>query len=578
MGKVDTTVREVVDWVRRGELRLPEMQRRYVWPASRVRDLLDSLYHGYPSGTLLVWESDEQAGIRNLQVEQQSNVFKSQKLLLDGQQRVTSLYAVMNGSPVKVRGRKRPIEILFNLDHPEGPPLDLTEVEDDSEVSLFENGEVGADEEVEEDDISVQQRLSRRTFVVASRQLERIPTWIKVSNVFTGTSDWQLLKPLGMTPDDPKYEKYSKRLQKLRGISEYQYVMQVLDRKMSYEEVAEIFVRVNSLGMKLRGSDLALAQVTSRWPNSLRLFEQFAEELDESWFTVDVGLLVRAMVVFATHQSRFKTVQNISAEAMQLAWEDAKKGIHFAINFLRTNAGIEDESLLSSPMVILALAAFGSARNYAINEHEEIQLLRWVLAANARGHFSRGSTETILDQDLNIIFRDGTSDDLNVQLLQHLGRVHVDPEDLTGRGARSPLFATSYLALKAAGAKDWLSGLGLSLTHQGKMHFIEFHHIFPKSLLRKSEYDTAEINELANLAFISGRANRKILNAEPKKYLPEIIKERGIEALTLHAIPTDPKLWELTAFRDFLVWRRKELARRMNEHMGAALEAASAKA
>jgi hypothetical protein len=78
--------------------------------------------------------------------------------------------------------------------------------------------------------------------------------------------------------------------------------MHVLDKKLSYEEVAEIFVRVNSLGIKLRGSDLALAQITSRWQGSLKLFEEFQEECEDNWFTLDLGLLVRALVVFH-HQS-----------------------------------------------------------------------------------------------------------------------------------------------------------------------------------------------------------------------------------------------------------------------------------
>src|SRR5581483_11071113 len=124
------------------------------------------------------------------------------------------------------------------------------------------------------------------------------PRWIKVSDAFdSAKTDWDLLKPLKITPDDPKWNRYSKRLQQLRNIRNYMYVMQVLERDLSYEEVAEIFVRVNSLGMKLRGSDLALAQITARWQHSLDLFEAFAEECESVWFSFDIGLLVRTLVV-----------------------------------------------------------------------------------------------------------------------------------------------------------------------------------------------------------------------------------------------------------------------------------------
>src|SRR5262245_28693186 len=129
MSKIDTTVGRLVAMIESGELRLPEMQRRYVWPATRVRDLLDSLYRGYPSGTILVWETDREMPSRDLAVPQETSPFQGHKLLLDGQQRLTSLSAVLRGEPVVVRGRRRPIEILFNLNHPDGPPVEVIEVE-----------------------------------------------------------------------------------------------------------------------------------------------------------------------------------------------------------------------------------------------------------------------------------------------------------------------------------------------------------------------------------------------------------------------------------------------------------------
>ena len=113
---------------------------------------------------------------------------------------------------------------------------------------------------------------------------------------------------------------------------------------MSYEEVTEIFVRVNSLGAKLRSSDLALAQITSRWPNLLKELEAFQDECEQSWFTIELGHLVRAIVVFATQQCLFRTVAATSVDRLKNGWEQAKEGLRFAINFLRTNAGIEDKA------------------------------------------------------------------------------------------------------------------------------------------------------------------------------------------------------------------------------------------
>jgi hypothetical protein len=283
MEKIDTDVAKLVSMIEDGELQLPEMQRRYVWPATRVRDLLDSLYRGYPSGAILVWETDREMPSRNLAVEQGHSPFKGHKLLLDGQQRLTSLTAILRGKLVTVRDRKRPIEILFNLEHPDGPPVEVIEVDDE----LADSDTEGVEQDSDDNGQNLQERLNQRTFVVSSSALAADRRWVRVSDVFDpSNSDAQFLKALVTSFDDPAFDKYSKRLQALRKIREYPYVMHVHDKSLSYEEVAEIFVRVNSLGMKLRGSDLALAQITSRWQNSLKIFEDFQEECEQSWYTL----------------------------------------------------------------------------------------------------------------------------------------------------------------------------------------------------------------------------------------------------------------------------------------------------
>src|SRR5678816_1340142 len=164
MSKVDTTVGQLVDMIHRGDLRLPEMQRRYVWTSTRVRDLLDSLYRGYPSGTILVWETDLAQPTRDLAVSQEQSGFSGSKLLLDGQQRLTSLSAVIRGEPIRVRNRQRPVDIAFNLDHPEGLDEAL-EIEDD-EDTINRDRDEAPDEEggADENESALLDRLSRRTF------------------------------------------------------------------------------------------------------------------------------------------------------------------------------------------------------------------------------------------------------------------------------------------------------------------------------------------------------------------------------------------------------------------------------
>ena len=560
----------LVDMYKRGELRLPEIQRHYVWRATRVRDLLDSLYRGYPSGSILMWETDEPVPTRDFAIAQETTAFAGRKLLLDGQQRLTSLTAVLGGEMVQVRGRKRPIDILFNLDHPEGPPIHDTEITADQDSPVTnddeEGDEIDTDEEEDASGSGLQEQLKRRTFVVAAKNLATLPNWVSVTQVFSTEGDAQILKKAGITSfDDPRFQRYSDRLKKLRAIKDYTYVVHVLERNMSYEEVTEIFVRVNSLGAKLKSSDLALAQMTSRWQNLLKELETFQEECEQNWFSIDLGQLVRAIVVMATKQCLFRTVTSTPPAVLQAGWEEAKEGLRFAINFLRTNAGIEDESLLSSPMFIHVLAAVSRLKDNKLTADEQSKLLHWLLVANARGRYSRGSTETLLNEDLNIVFKSGDIGALLAPVKRQFGRLHVEPGDLAARGVNSPLFSLAYLALKDAGAKDWYSGLGLSLTHQGKLHFIQWHHIIPKSLLKQKGYETGEINEIANMAFITGQTNRRISNKDASSYLVDVVAKQGKTALESQCVPTDPELWSIDNYRGFLKHRREALADCMNQ-------------
>jgi hypothetical protein len=567
MQQQNIPISTLVDMYKRGELRLPEIQRHYVWQGTRVRDLLDSLYRGYPSGSILIWETDEPIPTRDFAIVQETTAFAGRKLLLDGQQRLTSLTAVLNGDSVTVRGRKRPIDILFNLEHPDGPPIEVVEVESDEVSPITPDDEIydaDSPDDADDNEQGLLERFNRRTFVVASKNLSSQPNWVSVSEVFK-SSDTAILQKAGIESfTDPRYQKYVDRLNKLRQIKNYSYVVHVLEREMDYEEVTEIFVRVNSLGAKLRSSYLALAQMTSRWPNLLKQLEEFQEECERVWFTIDLGQLVRSIVVFATKQCLFRTVASTPIERLKAGWEEAKEGLRFAVNFLRTNAGIEDESLLSSPMFIHVLAAISRVKENRLTQAEQQYLFHWLLIANARGRYSRGSTETLLNEDLAIIFRSGDISALLEPVQRQFGRLHIEANDLASRGANSPLFSLSYLALKDNGAKDWFSGLGLSLTHQGKMHFIQWHHIFPKSLLRERSFETGEINEIANMAFITGQTNRRISNKAPAEYLSDIVSKQGKETLTAQFVPDNTELLQLDNYRQFLKLRREELAKCMN--------------
>jgi hypothetical protein len=573
MAKAEKSVEELVRMIERGELLLPEMQRRYVWRSTRVRDLMDSLYRGYPSGAILLWETDEQVPVRRFAVDQERSPYKSTLLLLDGQQRLTSLSAVIRGEKVEVRGRKKPIEILFNLEHPDTLSI-LTEVDEngDDESNMLEaddeEDDTFSEDAVDSSEDELTQRLSRMAFVVSVRKLERLPHWVKVSDVFKTDSDKEILKGAGLKGfDDPRYEKYSQRLAKLRAIRKYNYRMDVLEKSLSYDEVTEIFVRVNSLGAKLRGSDLALAQITAKWRGSLEVFQKFSTVCAKKGFDLEVGLLLRNLMAFATGQSRFHTVGGLEKKKLESAWKESCAGMEFSMNFLKSNAGIDSPILLSSPYVLIALAYYGHKRKYKIRPKEAARLRSWLLVTNAKGRYSRGSTETFLDQDLLTIREGGDAEALLNRLRLQVGRLNITADELEGRNQRSALFKTMFLAFRDAGACDWQSNLSIDLDHSGTQHRLQFHHIFPKAQLKK-QYSPREVDDIANLAFIGGRTNRNISNKLPASYLARVLKEVGVEAFNVQCIPTDLSLLELDNYKRFLKARRVAIAQRLNEFLG----------
>ena len=572
MAKAEASVEELVGMIERGELRLPEMQRRFVWRATRVRDLLDSLYRGYPSGAILLWETDEQVPLQEMAVAQRTSPYQTSRLLLDGQQRLTSLSAVIRGEPVKVRGRKRPIDLLFNLDHPDHPTV-LTEVNDNGHEEEDEEEE-DIDELIQDETDSsedeLQKRFNKMTFVVATRKLERLPQWVKVTDVFKSDSDAAFLKQAGVNSfDDPNYERYSRRLARLRAIRKYMYRMDVLERGLSYDEVTEIFVRVNSLGAKLRGSDLALAQITARWPDSLKIFEAFQRQCSDVDFELDLGLHLKNLVAFTTGQSRFLTVGGLRREALEQGWHESCRGMEFALNFLKNNAGINSPVLLSSPFMLITLGYYGHKRDYALSSEESDRLRYWVLVANAKGRYSRGSSETILDQDIATLRGGGGAQELVDRLRQQVGRLDIAPEELEGRNQRSALFKTMFLAFRAGGAKDWRSQVAIALDHSGAQHRLQFHHIFPKAKL-KNGYSGRDADDISNLCFIAGKTNRQISDKSPSQYFPPVIEKSGAGAFEAQCIPTDPAQLSVEDYKAFLRQRRTLVAQRLNQFLGVA--------
>lgn len=520
---VEETKREIgtlISQISSGEIKLPEIQRGYVWKPTQVAKLIDSLYRGYPSGSLLFWKATETPETREVAIGASPDEPKVPPLyLLDGQQRLTSLHRVLNNHPEA--------QIVFNVD-----------------TEAFQN---------------------------QSAATRKDPRWIKVYDVLREDADlFELRGHLLDAGVRTASRELGQRLNRLANISRRTFHMEILT-DFDYEEIAQIFVRVNS-GRPLKTSDLALATLSARWPGILAKLEEEADYWAARHYRdLDVTFLTRALTgtVLGRGLSAWSHSRLVAAtdEELEQGWATVQRGLRHLVHLLKENLKITSSTLIPSHMSLLPLIVLlGERPDEPLAPETRDGILYWFLLANLRNRYS-GSTDTRLGQDIPA----AREPDPVRKLLTNLGvvgnRIEVTPQDLVGKTRESTYFALSYLVAKQAGAQDWWYGTEISAIAEGAQK-LEHHHIHPQATLKNhpNKYSKAEINDLANLAFISGQANRKISDRSPSKYftdpdLPPLTKEE----LAAHFVPLDEQLWHADAYREFLSARRRLLAAAMTE-------------
>jgi hypothetical protein len=511
--KTERDIATLVGQISAGEIRLPEIQRGYVWKPTQVAKLIESLYRGYPSGSLLFWRTSETPQTRAIAAN--APTLKPAVLplyLLDGQQRLTSLHRVFTDHPEA--------QIVFNI-----------------ETEAFQN---------------------------QSAATKQDPRCVRVHDIIRPGADlFEIADRLHDLGIKVARKDMGQRLNGVAAIAKYRYHMEVLD-DLPYEEVAQIFVRVNSGGRALRTTDLALATLSARWPGVLTKLEAEADYWrDRAYGDIDLTFITRALTgaVLGRGLSAWSHGRLAAAtdEELERGWATVQRGLRHLVPLLKENLGITHSSLLPSTNVLLPpVVLLGERPDEPLDAETANGILYWFLVATIRNRYS-GATDTVLSQDIPA----ARVPDPVRKLLTNLGvvgtRIEVTEQALIGRTIGSPYFFLSFLVCQQAGAKDWWFGTGISAAAEGSQK-LEYHHVHPRGTL-KADYSKAEINDLANLAFISAKANRKIGDRSPADYFPTL---DGAE-LTAHLIPLDSGVRTAAHFRDFLTARRRLLAEAMTE-------------
>jgi len=516
--RTDKSVSVLLEELGRGELGLPEIQRSYVWNRPQARDLIDSLYNEYPSGLILFWKPHELPVLRNIASEQKSKRIPD-FLILDGQQRLMSIKKSFDGE----------INVYFNVDD--------------------------------------------KSFQIYSGKLKANPLWISVKDVVDdgAIKIWKRLKKEidshSLDIKEPKLDEYLTNLSALEKIKDYRYPVMIIHTD-DYEEITESFIRVNSKGTRLREAELAMAQLAFHWPGALvKEFQSALDDYEQASYDLEPRFLMRCYVAVATGQSRFRFLKQLwkkKPKELEDFWKRTKKAVDHTINFLRNNAGIESsEKWIPSVNALVPIVAYLSRKQGKLTSDEEKGLLFWFFEATIHGRFS-GSPEAKIDQDLKAIETSNHLGRMVANLRKEIPRFDVTAEMVEGKYQRHSFLPLIFAICRQKKAKDWFTGTVLSSTNVGPEHQLELHHIFPKALLKaNNNFRAQEIDDIANIAFLSKRANRSILKSKPKEYLNKI-EEHYLKA---QFVPLERDLWKVDSFRDFLQERRRLITKAINDYM-----------
>ncbi len=520
----------ILDYIDNGHMVLPEFQRGYVWNRDQVRGLFDSLYRGYPIGGLLVWQTESKGvGYRGGEPLAAGMV----DLLLDGQQRMTSIYGV-------VRGR---------------PPAFF-----DGNANTF---------------MGLYFHLEDENFIFYRPRMANDALWTEVSELMQhgvhGIGKY--MARFSAIPElAPQVNKYVKRLLTLLSITEvHLHVDEVTGADKSLDVVVDIFNRVNSGGTKLSQGDLALAKICVDWPKARDLMKDRLKNWQEARFNFTLDWLLRSINTVLTGEARFTYLHDKSAEQIQNGLSRATKSIDSALNMIGGRLGLDHDRVLFGRFAIPVMARFLDQRNAPLDGRERDKLLFWYIQAGMWGRFS-GSTETSIDQDLALL--EGGAGDLD-RLIEELGLWHggdlwTEPAHFRGWSLGARFYPVLYMLTRMGEAKDWGTGLPLKAGMLGRHNTLEVHHIFPKAQFYKHGYRKVEVNALANFCFLTKYTNLTISDRLPAEYFPEIAaKHPG--ALASQWIPPDAALWNVDNYLEFLEARRVLLSKETNGRLAELL-------
>lgn len=548
-----------------GQLGLPDIQRPFVWKNVKVRNLFDSMYRGYPVGYLLFWETGVAAGTK--QIGTDAKQLAPNKVIVDGQQRLTSLYAVMRGIPViRENFSSEKIEIAFN---PIEEKFEVADAAIRRDKSFIPN-------------ISAVWDANTGLLAFAKAYLKRLEE--------SGPIETEVAA------------KAEASIEKLHALLHYPFTALELSSAVDADAVSDVFVRINSEGKQLNQADFILTLMSVFWDQGRTELENFCRDTRvppngpspyNHLFQPKPDQLLRVAVAVGFQRARLSAVysilrgRNVDAEAQQLtrdqqfdrlkAGQSATLHVQHWHDFLKavTLAGYRSPSIISSQnSLIFAYALYLIGRTqFRVDEHRlRGAVARWLFMSSLTGRYS-SSPESQMEFDLARL-RVVSDAEAFLQTLDGACAATLTsdfwsitlPNDLATSVARSPSMFAFYAALNVLNARVLYSSHTvrelMDPSTQALRSALERHHLFPiAELKRRGVTEQRDYNQIANFTMVEWGDNGKIAASAPPDYVPEF--EARFDQDTLqemyqqHALPLG---WENLEYAEFLRTRRSMMA------------------
>ncbi|MDD5395609.1 MAG: DUF262 domain-containing protein [Thiothrix sp.] len=519
----------ILDHIDNGHMALPEFQRGYVWGKEQVRGLFSSLYRRHPVGGLLVWATESAEAQYRGDMQLAAGIVK---LLLDGQQRMTSLYGVVRGKPPK----------FFD-----GNASAFTSLRFNMETEVFEFWQ--------------------------PIKMQDDPLWVDVTAVMQkGNAGMrEFFAPINAHPEHAaKMFDYMGRLSNLLGILDIDlHIEEVTGKDKTLDVVVDIFNRVNSGGTKLSKGDLALAKICAEWPEARNQMKEKLHEWQQAGYDFSLDWLLRSVNTALTGEAKFLYLHDKQAPDIQDGLKRATRHIDTSLNMISGRLGLDHDRVLFGRYAIPVMVRYLDQRSGRLDEIERDKLLFWFAQAGMWGRFS-GSTESYIDKDLGVLESNGGVDKLLAELRLWHGGLSIEPGHFDGWSLGARFYPVLYMLTRMGEARDWGTGLPLKANLLGKLNRLEVHHIFPKARLYKAGQGRQEVNALANFCFLTKDTNLDIRDKYPHDYFVEV-ESRHPGALATQWIPMDENLWKMENYLDFLEARKALLAEEANQRMRSLL-------